>query len=909
MFLPRNKKGFTLILALMVMILLSTLMALFITMVTVNLKQSQNALKVSTVELLASNGIDYCDNMLLHSPSGADWRPAPSNISMKDDWLPNLSNPKPLETDVASDLKSVSENDPDYQWLMAYWYEELKTADGIVFAGPSGGYTRVDSGDGRFLVRVSYTPATYNIADTKYYPNYYDMESKYIKIESIGRLGFVDPDDPTTMKPYGNPNKRMYLVAYKPIAITDYMRFVTNKDNKKITFNLGSDVVSEVYGRSNTRYSYRGAPIRVQGDLYFDPNTTVYLRGREMDNGSGGKIVSPRDLIEVTGDIINDSLSFVNLFDVDGDTSTPLDSGISKNRFVKSGGASTGDGVTNIGAPEIDTKDTSNTTLRYRALTKGSGKVIAATGKNSGEFGWGSGIYIDNKTDVQRESETLFGGYSLRADWLNPGNLFSKNWQGPYYIPPGVIIVLNPDVANGITITRTDFDVMNINKVWRDATGIPRPEWGATINVPYPIDGEVRSFDGTAYPKWIDPNERKIMGNGVIFAEGNIRIKGMLPKNVQLTVVSNENIYIEGNILKYREPGTPINAALDVIGQTSSPVDHSSSISLLAKNNVVVNTTMFLSPQMSLGPDDVASDADGSNEPPYHLSLSGLDYGRRFQWSFMFGPYESENDLFPNVLSDGWRLLMRHSSQYGYVDAYLDTFFNDDYKWKSIDWGEALNSNPYYPSSFTNKLRINGGLNWNSMVTDSNWIYSFNIYRFIANDFSNSSVPNVNEFEFFRIFLDNYSKGDYILGNVAVNPMDIRIEALNYAQDGSFFVIPGYWFNPDPNYKNKDYWILGDPLDVKITIDGAISENIVADKSDQRSWMEKWGKTFDPTLSKTLNVDSYHDGSGFTILYDDHLAFPIVNDQPIRYDKYARLLPITPKLPVSTTLIYKGAVE
>ena len=40
-------------------------------------------------------------------------------------------------------------------------------------------------------------------------------------------------------------------------------------------------------------------------------------------------------------------------------------------------------------------------------------------------------------------------------------------------------------------------------------------------------------------------------GNGVVFAEGNIRIKGTLPPGVKLTVVSGATVYIEGNILEF----------------------------------------------------------------------------------------------------------------------------------------------------------------------------------------------------------------------------------------------------------------------------------------------------------------------------------------------------------------------
>ncbi len=905
----KNSKGFTLILALIVLTLLSTLMALFIALVSSNLRQSQGALKVSAIEVLANSGIDYCNTMLMRSPDGADWRPVPDNISMKDGWVPGAAGAAaapaaPSASDCADDLQKIYESDPDYENLMAWWPEELTTDGGIPYAGPTGGYTRFNSGEGRFLVRVSYESVVPD-GEGSYNANYYDADSKFLKIESIGKLGAVDESDPTTMKPYGNPSKQQYLVAYKPIAITDYLRYVTNKDDRKTVFNIGTDLIAEKFGRADTRYSFRGAPMRIQGDAEFDANSTVFLRGQSLDV-NGRSVVSPRDYLEITGELVNPDLDFVTLFSCDDSTSQVMADSVSKDSFVKRGGAKNGDGVTRIAAPIIDASDVSGNNLRYRSLTKSSGRYITETGKNSGEFGWGAGIYINNFSDVQKESETLFGGYSLRADWLNPGNLFSKNWQGPYYIPPGVVIVLHPDVSTGITITRTDFDSRNKNKVWCDAGGIPHPEWGATINVPYPLDGENRSFEGGGLPAWADSEQSVIKGNGVIYAEGNIRIKGMLPENVQLTVVSNENIYIEGNLLKYRNADTELDKAVDMIGQSSSPVDHRCSISLLARNNVVVNTTQFLAPQMALGPDDTASDADGSNEPPYHMELSPLNYGRNFSWSYMFGPYESETDLYGSVLEKGYNVMLRHSSKNGFIDAYMDVFNHSVNNWVSVDWGSELNLNPYYRNyAFKNKLRMDGGNSWQTLANGSGWRYAVEYFKLFDNDMYGSGRPTMGDTQYMRIFLDRESVGNYVLGNISVNPMDVRIEALSYAQNGSFFVIPGYWFNPDPNFKNDKLWMLGDPMDIRITIDGAISENVMADKSDQRAWMEKWGTTFDPTLSEE-SYDSFHDGLGLNILYDDHLAYPVVDAAPIRTDRFGRVLAVTPRLPVSETLVYKG---
>ena len=51
---------------------------------------------------------------------------------------------------------------------------------------------------------------------------------------------------------------------------------------------------------------------------------------------------------------------------------------------------------------------------------------------NTGFYGWGTGVYIDNNSDLQPETQNVSGGYSLRGDWLNPQAQFAQSyWSGP----------------------------------------------------------------------------------------------------------------------------------------------------------------------------------------------------------------------------------------------------------------------------------------------------------------------------------------------------------------------------------------------------------------------------------------------------------------------------------------------
>jgi len=91
----------------------------------------------------------------------------------------------------------------------------------------------------------------------------------------------------------------------------------------------------------------------------------------------------------------------------------------------------------------------------------------------------------------------------------------------------------------------------------------------------------------------------------------------------------------------------------------------------------------------------------------------------------------------------------------------------------------------------------------------------------------------------------------YVMGPVAIapprdeGPLPVRIEALIYAQNGSWFVIPGRWFNEDPDDLAVDptAWEAPgyhEPLNMKISVYGAVSENLPADLGSAANWTSKW---------------------------------------------------------------------
>ncbi|MBC8065169.1 MAG: hypothetical protein H7Y17_10090 [Chlorobia bacterium] len=195
------------------------------------------------------------------------------------------------------------------------------------------------------------------------------------------------------------------------------------------------------------------------------------------------------------------------------------------------------------------------------------------------------------------------------------------------------------------------------------------------------------------------------------------------------------------------------------------------------------------------------------------------------------------------------------------------------------------------------------------------------------------------------------------MARAAMVPNDVRIEASVYAEDGSFFVIPSPWFNPNPNDRRDTYMarviavgatqaqteryenfgsapitpFYGEPIDVRVKIIGAVSQNMPAPMSQQAEWLKKWGwipRSLGDTGRRIpaqhvpagfdLNTDLYV--PNFIITYDPALgsgrAWDPANPSPfspanfpLRVDDDGRMLAPMPRLPVSPTLAYFGEVN
>jgi uncharacterized protein YodC (DUF2158 family) len=904
--------------SLVVMFILVFLASIFIAMIAHNMTNTHRSGQTLTADYLADAGIRYADYQLTYSDDGADWRPMPNYPAMTAAYYANPVNV--VITPDPSGLVAPMPNDPDYQWLVK-------------------GYCRFTYGNGRFLIRVSYEP----VQD--------DPTSRYIKIEAVGRPGLFDPTDPTTYNQHAFLNLRSEKVAYKAIGITDYAVFVTNKDRSVEAMPLGTPNYTTNFGIIGTTGGVNGAmpampnegaPIRVNGDLMWYGKNYVWLDHNRGDNVqvSGDILYSVQatttsNATANPGTWINNMWAsqsadpnFVSYPDFQLVDPNPADQSLTPGDYRD--GRSMPDvtgaprNITRIEPPVVNAPGPAQSLSRYRDLTRNSGvwqQDSSKTWYNTGFYGWGDGIYINNPDDVQKESNL----YTLAGNWTQPGSQF---WVGPYYNPPGISIQLTPynldnnGTAGPEMIITHDSAPGQPKFNWYDANGNLMPGSGERMIMPYPK-------------------------NGVIFAEGNIRIKGMLPPNVQLTVVSGATIYVDGSVMKYPYSVAPTDPNFTA-STLLSDGQKTGGVALLATDYVCVNTTQFFQPagqvmEAGAGGDYIEVTPDNS----FWMNFSS-----------------SVDDSAAYGSNTAVKLFVRHTAAPDSGGTFVNMFIN--YPASTAN----LNTNPLYSLySFTASAPSARADVIYSMHNDPTLV-SANYPNYATQQYpgwecaswqlapssqinlnynysSRPGIYNLIGLQVDQSFQAGQGIQDYLLSRVAVQPCDIRIEALMFAQNHSFFVIPGEWFNPDPddtyvNYaKNNnlrplgtsdDWPFYGQPLDCQVTVYGAISENVPASIGDSSSWMEKWGwipfchgvpksnyqvsyrSPLDANFQDSNNPDVslQNKRQGLTIIYDGQLSYPrftvtsFGTDAQIRPDPYNRTLPLIPKLPVSPQTLYTG---
>ncbi len=870
----RTQSGQALVLALLVSFALLVLGGVFIAVIARNLITVRQARERLSADYFAEAGLRYAIDQLVNSEFGADWRPIPDN----------LNNPQ----------------DPDYFWLKPY-----NPADG------TGGFTRVNFTQGRALIRVSYQPSG---------PVH---QQPVIKIESVGRVGLIDPNDPTTLIGDQQGN-RVERVAYLQIGITDYLRFVMNRERRGDYVEFGAEdvglgvpyrlILGNIEGRD-----VGGGSLYINGNLRWSGNVQIALN----DNQLGERVYVAGEIAHNT-----DVPTTVTLFVRSVGQRTVVPS-LSPD-FITVGGVyrdgrplTAADGyprsIPYLEPPRIDTVDPATDRTRYVSATRDSGiwrQRPNGSWYNTGQYGYGRGIYINNTQDVQPESRNILGGYSLRGDWTNPGG--SRFWNGPFYEPPGVFIELFeiPDANNSNRIVVQGFRITRNqsvqNDVWfRPETGTPTNYKTLTFYFLNPNDPDDDTLTND-FVESLPPAERgafRVPFNGVIYAEGNVRIKGRIPSNRQITVVTNGTAYIEGNLVKGNER---------------------SMLAILAREYVCLNTTQFLYRTA-----DSPGTAEGdplNREAPYFFEVLPAQ-PMRLLFSFGVDPTEYTGNY------GGIRLYLRHSA--GGAGSFINLLVNPTavadpfYRFNLPGFPPTL-----YPLGRTTfQVYPNFEKVAFPLIPPSGSYVLFpqpGVVNMLQLQLQ-PSTPN------YRLPTDN---SPYRLSAAAIQPLDIKIQAMLFAQERSFFVIPGYWFNTNPRdtranaLANKgvrpvgvvspEFPFYGEPLDIKITIEGAIAENFPAPLGDQTEWLRKWGWIPIEYGNSGLTIpnqhqDYFHDENSrqyavnLLMRYDPTLRSPIAGGQPLRIAYTAnedpsgqhpgRVLPPVPRLPVCPKPIFIGDIR
>ena len=889
----RAERGQTLVIALAVLFFLLVIGGLFVARVARNLVAAGRSRDTGSAQQLAQAGLDYCNNALNSSPQGADWRPVPS---------PPINNA-----------------DPDYYWLQK-------------------GFNRLPLPGGRALIHISYDP---NPDD----PN--GQAILIESVGRPGSLPNPPGSDPTVFVPNGrSPVLRRELIAYKQIGITDFGLYITGQ-NRNINPNylgtpsigpypatvLGNPMLGEgAYASDiNGGAALYGFPIYCNGDLTFGGDTYLYEGHRGGDpnleqesvlvngniNLSSNHAAQYYPTLNTVGALtigdgptqpnylgasayLNEPVSrnpkFLN--GANGGTILPsninaLNASLQYNTFtgiVRDGaGGSDVNGYTRsvprLSPPQLDTVVQGGTTLRYRALTRDSGDWVTFNGKtfNTGYYGLGTGIYVNNTSDLQKETGVsgITGGYSLRSNWTDPGDIHSY-WNGPFYQPPGVHIQL---LGNMVKLTRDDGQSF-INPNGSEA--------GSSITIPLsdyarkaeglpalPHDGDdPTSVTGLTAPYHPFQDANSYGVNLVIYTEGNAIVSGVYGAvtnvadttesstvsklgRVHLTVVSAGTVYIDGNLIR----GDGYVQA----GQTT--YEHASTCALMAKDYVCVNTTQFMRPLTDNAWSQYSPDIPGLSETS--LGQTALIYDTAFSWAFDPANYTTKGSASPVFL-------MLRQTAAGPGPAFLNLFLDP-----SQNAAPAYQFPPYLAMPNSLDTALLGLTNTPPYTTDPSSLeprfqsLGLNLGAATALDgeTNQSGYDNLLRFQYDqnaqqRAGLNLGTPTDYQLSAAMVTPQDIRVEAAIYAQNKSFFVIPGFAFNPDASdsraaylsrnnvrvsYNGQDiadhslsnppaqqiakdmFPFYNEPPDVRITLFGSVAENYTASQGDQAEWMRRWG--------------------------------------------------------------------
>jgi hypothetical protein len=1046
----RIQRGQTIIVALIILGLLLILGFVFLGIINRSIIGSARQQTRSAANDLAEAGIRYAHTQLLRSPEGADWRgqlraPIADGVGSNSSKDPDAVYLRlPSGFNLANGLRDLGGPDG----LGSYVRVDFQNGRSLVRVR----YAPSDAN----LFSASPAGALRNPGAVR----------NYLILESVGRAGAINALDPTSFQTSNAIQVRGFasqaqflqeigrasrltrqandriLTALVSIGITDTARSITNIHRVSRPAEIG---IPRSLGSSYPRYNTTpitvanvvptqlGQPSLEQtigtsslfnigglGSMHSNADITFYGNVNLYANVSLG------DQLTVAGNVTGEDGATLNIFRQEFNRTTGTWNALqtynlaaggalnSRSSAFNTAGGVFRDGVAQADVdgfsrgvgyrmpPTITTVDPETGENRYVQMTRESGEAVAG-GRNSGAFGHGQGVYVDNAADQQVPASEASrqanpGSASLVFDWLNPNHTDSKYWFGPYYVPPAASVIFRPD---GFVVTR-DSRAPAEERFWKRPNGTVTTSSAITYRFGRGTDGRLHLVNsltsGVANVEAPLDAATYQLGpafNGVLYFEGNVRVRGVIPTDIQLNVVANGTIYVDGSITKgitgnqFTATYSPSNGAPESATAVGDRINRPSRsmLALMARDYVTVNTTMFFGPSgtQSL---DAGRDVN-SVRVRQDAELSLLS-------EFVSGPNTAADNYSPSAwlpfaltyrdaltsAQQTTKLLVSHAMEDGAADR---TFI-------SANVNPALFDSPTIVSTY---LFPFGGANAASGaftgpgkipvlgLGQENW-QRFPKYETIAFDLvnpltatSSGNLITANGAEGnYRLFnqgtneltlrpnpLNGQPSNDYLLARASIVPHDVRVDALIYAQEGSFFVIPGYWFNGNANDRRDTYFdrirtlttqgsnlaqataianderlatfgsnpeapFYGEPLDIRMVINGAVAENMPPSIAQQSEWIKKWGWIPGRQGASTANIPARHVPAGtdlnatpvvpnLVISYDpvlgsgrtDGFANLSTDSRILRTDSAGRVLPPLPRLPVSPAFAYFGDVN
>ena len=914
--------GQTLIIALLVLFVLLVLGAAFASILSRTIRGASTAKNRGVNIDFAESGVRFAQSQLVNSELGADWRGTPTTLSQISPDVtrdPDAFYLRPPATAGGAPLlfpgtTRVDNGGPD--GLGPFFRLDYRGGRALV----------------RVLYAPG-DQSMFEVGGVGYFRDP-GLARNYLKIESVGRQGEILANDPTSQTPLATAQFQNYasqaafnvafdtmktfdarevssrkLVAMAQIGIIDYARFETNKYKSTKPAELGFpldggakyreaaavegtivNVPSEV-GATQDAYNLTnsgagavvtGLPgggsirancdLKIHGNMIANINQTfgdTILTSGIFEVGNGASLTINRSQWSrslntwqtTTSNVVLDSLN--PAFSTQGGIFRDGISGMDGNNDAR--------GVGYITPPSMlssaDVAESANTN-RYVKLTRDSGKLGPAG--NTGLYGHGEGIYVNNSSDFQIPDDeqgrrALGGNASLVQDWLSSfgdssGNSnFRTGWHGPFYIPVGSFVLLTND---GFTIQRNAHpDQLPDERTWKKADGSDSGFTSIRYRVGTGTDGNVRVVN-TLTPGLSAPINNPLtpadfdkgpIFNGVIYFDGNVRVRGVIPTDVQMTIVSNKTVYVEGSIVKGLGANDVTAAYPGVITNNRLTRPSRSALMLMAKDYVTVNPTMFFGPsaernsqveQNGIGlsgyspdhlsaPDGVTSlqlDTILTDRDPADLNNT-LALQNRVPTNLAYKEFDPANPN--NANGTGIRvntnLLLTEALEYTNPGP-SDVFYG-----LNINRGNQLAGSEQYQFEVLNSLTNSAKIIWAEINNPAPAPNFGNIYGLGTEAFQQSPkfesvqfpivnpssvTPNVatnrytntfntnnyemlmegtNNLELFLTQFGSQASGNYLLARAAAVPMDVKIEASMYAEEGSFFVIPGDWFKMTPN--------------------------------------------------------------------------------------------------------------